>query len=136
VLLLILVAPLVAPLTVALTMVGRAAVTGTPGAIDASPAAIVFFVLIVAAYAAPLIYAGMLLVLWPASVALRRLGLFRAGTVVAIAAVGGGVAFPIYLRALEPRGTWDFVPGTGVIAGALTGWLWWGFLRRPGRAEA
>lgn len=135
-LLTILMAPLAAPLAVAITMLARAAIKGVPATIQADPIAIVFFVVIVAAYGAPLVYAGILFVLWPLSIALRRLELLHWPTIVAAAGMGGGVLFPIYLHALDPRGTWDFVPGTGVVAGALTGWLWWRFLRRVGWAAA
>jgi hypothetical protein len=42
-----------------------------------------------------------------------------------VAAVAGGILFPLYLHALDARGSWDFFPGVGVVAGAATGWTFW-----------
>jgi hypothetical protein len=39
--------------------------------------------------------------------------------------VGGVLLFPLYVHALEPRGTTDFFPGVGAAAGAATGWVFW-----------
>jgi hypothetical protein len=119
-------APLAAPLTIVLgAMIRTLAKSGLHFDGPTSVAGAILVTLIVAVYGAPLAYGATVLILWPAAAVLRDAGALRWWGLTLIGGVGGAVLFPVYLRALDSRGTWDFFPGAGFAAGAAVGCAFW-----------
>jgi hypothetical protein len=85
-------------------------------------------------FSAPLAYASTLLIVWPVAAFLRALGAFTWWWMTLAAGAAGAVLFPLYLHALEPRGSFSFFPGAGAVAGAATGWAFWFIVARGGPA--
>ncbi len=132
----VLVAPLSAPLAVMAGTAVHAILTtrvglGGPNSV----AAFVFLTVILAVYGAPLAYGATLLILWPVGVLLRDTEAFTWWSLTLIGMLAGGMLFPVYLHAIDPRGTWDFFPGVGFAAGAVTGWVFWFVAARRRRRE-
>ncbi len=131
------VAPLAAPCAVWLGALARG--LGTPRAPGDPPNSVLAALVILFAicmFAAPLAYAATFAVLWPA---LRLLGAAARPwwTLTLLGAVAGGALMPVYLRMLDPRGSWDFFPGVGFVAGAASGFAFWYFAAPAGdRATA
>jgi hypothetical protein len=122
----VLIAPLSMPLTVTLGLAVRALVGTRRGLDGTNPvAAVVLLPAILLMYGAPLAYGATLLILWPAGALLRDTRAFTWWSLTLIGMVAGGLLFPAYLHAIDPRGTWDFFPGAGFAAGAVTGWCFW-----------
>jgi hypothetical protein len=128
-------APLAAPLTVMLGSAVRALVSPRIAPEGINPVVgTLFLTVILLVYGAPLAYGATLVILWPAAAVLRGTSAFTWWTLTLIAALAGGILFPVYLHALDSRGTWDFFPGAGFVAGAATGWVFWFVATRRGPA--
>ena len=122
----VLLAPLVAPLTIVFgAMLRTIARTGVQFGGPSSVAGAILVTLLVAVYGAPLAYGATVLILWPAAAMMRDAGALSWWGLTLIGGVGGAVLFPMYLRALDARGTWDFFPGAGFAAGAAVGCAFW-----------
>lgn len=91
--------------------------------VDTVVSAVVLGALVVA-YGAPLSYVATAAVVWPLFRAIDGHG-HAAWILAATGALAGGVLMPIYLHALAPRGTFDFFPGVGFVAGAASAWCFW-----------
>ena len=121
-----LLAPLFAPLTIVLGAMLRTVLRSglhVDGASSIVGAILVTFLVI--AYGAPLAYGATLLILWPAAAILRDAGTLNWWGLTLVGGAGGAILFPLYLRALDSRGTWDFFPGAGFAAGAAVGCAFW-----------
>jgi hypothetical protein len=128
-------APLAAPLTVMLGSAVRALVRPRMAPQGINPVVgVLFLTVILLVYGAPLAYGATLVILWPAAAVLRDTRAFTWWTLTLIATLAGGILFPVYLHALDSRGTWDFFPGAGFAAGAATGWVFWFVATRRGSA--
>jgi hypothetical protein len=122
----LLVAPLAAPLAVLLGCAVRALVTPRTAPDGVNPVVgVVFLAVLLLVYGAPLSYGATLVVLWPIGAVLRDAEAFSWWALTLVGFVGGALLFPLYLHALDSRGTWDFFPGVGGAAGAATGWAFW-----------
>jgi hypothetical protein len=121
------VAPLAAPLAVFVGALAQAAlsrsrlVSPTP----ATPASLVVLLWALVLFGAPIAYAATAIILWPATVLLRRWRLLRWWTLSTIAALAGSVLLRAYAAILQPRGTIDLFPGAGAVAGAAVAITWW-----------
>jgi hypothetical protein len=130
------IAPLAAPLAMMLGSVARAIVDprvrpeGTSLLVG-----VLFLTALLVVYGAPLAYATTLIVLWPAAALLREAGAFTWWSLTLVATIAGGIVFPLYLHALDPRATWSFFPGAGFAAGAATGWSFWFIATRNASPE-
>jgi hypothetical protein len=122
----VLIAPLSVPLTVTLGLAVHALVGTRRGLDGTNPIVVVVLLpLLLLIYGAPLAYGATLFILWPAGVLLRDTTAFTWWSLTLIGMVAGGMLFPVYLHAIGPRGTWEFFPGVGFAAGAVTGWVFW-----------
>jgi hypothetical protein len=122
----LLVAPLAAPLAVLLGSAVRSAVSTRTAPDGVNPVVgIVFLAGLLVVYGSPLSYGATLLILWPIGAMLRDARAFSWWALTLAGLVGGVLLLPVYLNALDPRGTWDFFPGVGAAAGAATGWAFW-----------
>src|SRR4029079_7950031 len=130
----LLVAPLLAPLTVVAGAATHSLSSGFRGVAAGSIAAIVLLTVVMIVYGAPLAYGGTICVLWPAAVLLREVDALSWWALSLIGATGGGILFPLYLHLLAPRATWSFFPGAGFAAGAVTGWGFWFIATRQASA--
>jgi hypothetical protein len=129
------VAPLAAPLTLVVGSVVRALVSPRTAPEAINPVAgFLFLTAIVVAYGAPLAYGATVVIVWPAAAVLRQAKAFTWWALTLVSALAGGSLFPVYLRALDSRATWDFFPGAGFAAGAATGWVFWFIATRRGSA--
>ncbi|HWH52852.1 MAG TPA: hypothetical protein VN651_14990 [Gemmatimonadaceae bacterium] len=127
----LLVSPLAAPLAVWLGSIVRGVVSHQVSSGVGNPVAaslILLFALVL--FSAPVAYASTLLIVWPAAVFLRALGVFRWWSMAIGAGAAGAALFPLYLHALEPRGSFSFFPGAGAVAGAAAGWAFWFIVAR------
>lgn len=121
-----LLAPLFAPLTIVVGgMLRTLAKTGLHIEGPSSVVAAILVTLIVTVYGAPLAYGATLLILWPAAALMREAGALSSWGLALIGGAGGAILFPMYLRLLDSRGTWDFFPGAGFAAGAAVGCAFW-----------
>ncbi|MDB4875565.1 MAG: hypothetical protein JWM41_2011 [Gemmatimonadetes bacterium] len=122
----ILLAPLAAPLAVLLGSAVRAFVTTRAAPDGVNPVVgVVFLAGLLLVFGSPLSYGATLLVLWPIGAVLRDAEAFSWWALTLVGLASGGLLFPLYMHALDPRGTWDFFPGVGPAAGAATGWAFW-----------
>jgi hypothetical protein len=120
------VAPLAAPLAVLLGAALHALVTTRPAPDSVNPViGVVFWSVVLFVYGSPLSYGATLLLLWPIGAVLRDADAFSWWALTLVGLVGGGLLFPLYVHALDSRGTWDFFPGVGAAAGGATGWAFW-----------
>jgi hypothetical protein len=127
-------APLNGPLAVFLGALARSAAhhSVVPGAPPNGVGAVLFFLWLFVLFGAPLAYVASFVVLWPATVMLRRMDLVRWWTVTGVAMIGGAVLLPLYEQVLMPRGTFDIFPGAGLVAGAAVGLSVWLLAFRQG----
>jgi hypothetical protein len=133
----LLVAPLAAPLAVLFGCAARALLTTRATPDGGNPiVGVVFLAGLLLVFGSPLSYGATLLVLWPIGAVLRDAGTFSWWALTLVGLVSGGLLFPLYLDALDPRGTWDFFPGVGAAAGAATGWAFWYIASRRVRGDA
>lgn len=122
----VLLAPLFAPLSIVVGSGVRGLITtGFRSAGPGSVVGVVLLTILMIVYGAPLAYGATIVILWPLAAMLRDADALSWWSLTIVAAVAGGVLFPLYLHALTPRGTWDFFPGAGIAAGAATGWGFW-----------
>jgi hypothetical protein len=122
----VVVAPLAAPLAMFVGSAIRSIVSPAAAPTGINPiASAVFGAVLLLLYGAPLAYGSTVILLWPIAVLLGESRLFRWWTVTPVSGVAGAIVFPLYLHALAPRGTWDFFPGAGFVAGAATGCVFW-----------
>ncbi len=127
----LLIAPLAGPIAVFVVALVRGALSSpTTYSIAAVPVWLFIFVL----FGAPPAYVATLLVLWPMSRGLIVAERFHWWAITAISAVAGGVVMPLYLHVLSPRGTFDFFPGAGFLAGGAVGLTFWWMASRPNGA--
>jgi hypothetical protein len=120
------IAPLAAPLAVAVGSTIRSLLSPPAAPSGINPiAAAVFGVVLLSLYGAPLAYGCTVCILWPAAAVLRDTRAYRCWVMALVGGAGGAILFPLYLQALDPRGTWDFFPGAGFVAGAATGCAFW-----------
>jgi hypothetical protein len=96
-----------------------------------SVSGIILICLIVFVFGVPLSYGSTVLILWPAAVMLEKSGHLEWWSLTAIGAVAGALLLPAYLHLLSPRGTWEFFPGAGFVAGALTALVFWSIVTQP-----
>lgn len=125
------VAPLAGPVAVFVAALVRAALVSPA---DVSIAAVPVWLFIFLLFGAPPAYVATVVVLWPVARGLIEAGWFHWLAITAIAAAAGGVAMPLYLHLLSPRGTFGFFPGAGFVAGAAVGFAFWWMASRPGAA--
>lgn len=130
-------APLAGPLAVLLGSAVRALVSPRTAPEGINPVVgVVFLAAILLVYGAPLAYGATLAILWPAAVVLRDTRAFTWWSLTLVSTLAGGILFPVYLHAFDSRGTWDFFPGAGFVAGAATGWAFWFIATRRGSADS
>ena len=133
-----LVAPLAAPLAVFACALARAALNPSRLAspAPATPASLLVLLWVLVLFGAPLAYVATLIILWPATILLRRWQLLRWWSLSVFAAVAGSVLLHAYASILQPHGTIDLGPGAGAIAGAAVAFtLWWIGLRGRGQGH-
>jgi hypothetical protein len=143
-LLALLVAPLAAPLAMELgwLVYGLVTISIRPSATAQHPgplevvAGIWFFGYVFMLLGAPLAYAATLLVVLPLFLLLRAADRLTWWLLTLVASLAGGALLPLYMHWLNPRGSTDFYPGAGFLAGAAAGWAFWYLAtrRRPSRA--
>jgi hypothetical protein len=120
------VAPLAAPLAILFGSAIRALIRPAAAPTGVNPiAGVVFGAVLLLLYGAPLAYGSTVVILWPIGVLLGDSRVFRWWSVTLVSGTAGAILFPLYLHALDPRGTWDFFPGAGFSAGAATGCVFW-----------
>jgi hypothetical protein len=90
-----------------------------------SIASVAVLALVLIVLGAPLAYATTFAVLLPAFRWLEARSRTTWWTLALIGAAAGGIVFPLYLHWLQPRGSFEFFPGAGVLAGAATGVVFW-----------
>ena len=119
-------APLAAPLAVWLGLLARAALSprrvhgSTNPVVDAGVLAV-----LLVAYAAPAAYPATFAFAWPLYRFLRATGRVTWWIFTVSGAALGALLLPLYLHFLNPRGSIDFFPGVGLIAGGATGFAFW-----------
>ena len=122
----LIVAPLAAPVAVLAGAAVRSLLKVRPGTEGINPVVgVLFLIVVLVMYGAPLAYGATFVILWPVAVLLREAGAFTWWSLTLVAMIAGGILFPLYLHVLDPRATWDFFPGAGAVAGAATGWTFW-----------
>lgn len=127
---------LIAPLFASLAVFAGSAIRGLaahqPSTDPAHPVLAALIALFaIEMFGAPLAYASAVVVLWPAVRVLRAVGWLQWWTLTFVTTLGGALLFPLYLHWLTPRGSFQFFPGAGAIAGAATGLAFWWIALRP-----
>ena len=129
----VLLAPLAGPPAVFAGSLIRSLVTHAPRDEPFSVAAVLVLLFAFYLFGAPLAYATMLILAWPLTRAARaESGLAWWVACIAGALIGAAV-FPAYLHLLAPRGSFDFFPGAGLVAGAAVTGVFWMLSLRPER---
>lgn len=119
-------APLAAPAAVLVGTAVRALISPRHDTAGIDPiVGVLFLAAILLVYGSPLAYVATLVILWPIAALLRDAEAFTWWSLTLVAMVAGGLLFPLYLHAFDPRASWGFFPGAGAAAGAATGWCFW-----------
>jgi len=131
----VMLAPLAGPLAVFAGSLIRVVVVHAPHDEPFSIPAVLVLLFAFYMFGAPLSYAAMLILAWP----LSCLGTTGRGSgwwvACAVGAGTGAALFPVYLHLLDPRGSFDFFPGAGLLAGsAVAGAFWLLAIRRTTRS--